>query len=879
MRISHFITACFCLILIVAQAQFRPADYLKKSEPISSINDGYQGMNPIISKSGDKLWFTKQKHPNSLGGENDQDIWMSEKTNSEWSKPTNELSGLNSGLNNLIIGQSNGELVYTINFERGGQSQLTTISAFKVLEDSYELDHKIEMPKLGLRSEFFGFFIAEDESYILISMNGEFSFGKEDLYVILNEEDEWTTPIHLGARVNTAGFEMSPFMAEDGEHLFFASEGHNSCGSADIFVSVRLDDTWKNWSKPTNLGPNINSKSFDAYYAFSSSQNEAVYVSSQNNHSGFFYSIEFVPSEELNLAVHTAASGFIRMEKLPAMNVKLNLLDENDQIVESITTNEHGYFNLQSFLPDRDYKIAIDDSIRQDLNTADIFLTNDLGDKMVFMNQHELGLFGFKVLSGKKIEEVSKLESMAKEGAIVSSSATISGKVASFGTLNEKVRLSVVDENSKVIEEIITDENGYFEFSTNAREKSYFLSLNESSQGLVDVYEIFLTNDNPGEDIVVSKTEKHLFEFRALADGSEMGMNRIAEHDRDLPKSFFDKYGYQPARKNDALAGYVKFGKLPLIDAEISLIDNQDKTLDKAITDDQGMFVFTKTVPEGDYSLQLSLDQENDLSKTEIFLANNPEDIVFYINDDRAGVFAFHKLSKKRPMTLYSLKDETKGGYIVSNAPTTIKGRFSYDKLPKSGVRLMLMDEDENIVQITDVNENGEFEFEKYTVNKNYFISVEEGNGLSDIYEIYLGGDSRNVLVNRTDKFVFAFKILPSQAILLSNYYEIDTQLGTRMRVGDDEVLKSIKDYFDYDLHHFYNDDFQALDNFLETINQGLSSKIRITNGTSNGELFISESIEDAEFHPILEYLGSRGLDITLLNIDKSASDQVILSK
>jgi len=108
-------------------------------------------------------------------------------------------------------------------------------------------------------------------------------------------------------------------------------------------------------------------------------------------------------------------------------------------------------------------------------------------------------------------------------------------------------------------------------------------------------------------------------------------------------------------------------------------------------------------------------------------------------------------------MRLDSLKSETESGYVVSDAPAKLRGKFEYKKLPKSGVRLKLMDEQENIIQITEVDENGNFEFEKYTVNENYFISVEDGEGLSDIYEIYLSGQQKNVLVNRTNKYVFAF--------------------------------------------------------------------------------------------------------------------------
>ena len=860
------------------QGQFKPSDYLQKAEAVKTLNDGYQTINPCLSSDGNQIWFTKNNHPKSLGGSSDQDIWTAQRNSDGWSKPTNLLKGLNSEVNDLIIGQSMGQLIFSLYTNRTSGAPINEIRAYEVLEGEYVLDHVIAFPEIELKSQFFGFFVPEDESFLLISMNGEFSFGKEDIYVVLRTEKGWSEPIHTGARINTSGFEMSPFMSTDGKHMFFASEGHNSYGSADIFVSVRLDDTWQNWSKPQILGPNINSEKFEAYFTISNAQNEAYFVSNRDGHTGFLHSISYKPNEEVDMTVHPSASGFIRMEKLPAMNVRLNLIDENDKIIQSVTTNDEGYFNLQSFLPDRDYKIAIDDSIRQDLSTADIFLTNDLGEKMIFMNENELGLFGFKVLSGEKIEEVSKLENLASNGRVVDRPTTISGKVAMFGTLNEKLKLQVVDENSKIVEEILTDEDGYFQFSTNSSEKSYFLSVDAETQGLVDVYEIFLTNDNPDEDIIVTKTDRHLFEFRALSDGSEKGIERLVEHDKDMSKSFFDQYGFQPARINSALSGYLKSGKLPLISAEISLIDDQDKTVDRAITDEEGRFVFTESIPEGDYTLQLDSEQEASLGESEIFLAKNPQDIVFYLEDSRTGVFAFKKLAQQRPMTLYSLKSETESGYVVSDAPAKLRGKFEYKKLPKSGVRLKLMDEQENIIQITEVDENGNFEFEKYTVNENYFISVEDGEGLSDIYEIYLSGQQKNVLVNRTNKYVFAFSVLPSQAIMLSKSYENDAPLGFQSRLADDGEIDELKGYFEYDLNDFNGGHFSVLDAFVASFNSGVAAKLRISNGAIQNGKFIAESIEASELAPILNYLKVAGVSQPHLRIDLSASDQVILS-
>ena len=41
---------------------------------------------------------------------------------------------------------------------------------------------------------------------------------------------------------------------------------------------------------------------------------------------------------------------------------------------------------------------------------------NDLGEKMVFMNEEELGMFGFKVISGNTIEGIGEFEEMARPG-------------------------------------------------------------------------------------------------------------------------------------------------------------------------------------------------------------------------------------------------------------------------------------------------------------------------------------------------------------------------------------------------------------------------------------------------------------------------------
>jgi len=237
----------------------------------------------------------------------------------------------------------------------------------------------------------------------------------------------------------------------------------------------------------------------------------------------------------------------------------------------------------------------------------------------------------------------------------------------------------------------------------------------------VDVYELYLTNDNADEDIVVSKTEKHLFEFTTLMHGErDSGLDLIEEEDQGMPMAFTQRLGITDVE----LAGYLLQDTLPIIAASISLMDESENLLGLAVTDDSGKFSFDENLLEGDYKLILNDTQTKELRESDIYLAKNPKDMVFYLDDTRSGVFAFKKLAQRKPMTLYSLKDEAESGQIVNEKVTKLRGKFQYSKLPKSGVTLTLVDDKENVVERTKVNDDGTFQFEQYTSEKNYFIAA-----------------------------------------------------------------------------------------------------------------------------------------------------------
>ncbi len=79
-----------------------------------------------------------------------------------------------------------------------------------------------------------------------------------DIYYSERQEDKtWSEAKALGAPINTAGNDKSPFLHVDSKTMYFASNGHVGAGGYDIFYSRQNQNGA--WSSPNNLGYPINS--------------------------------------------------------------------------------------------------------------------------------------------------------------------------------------------------------------------------------------------------------------------------------------------------------------------------------------------------------------------------------------------------------------------------------------------------------------------------------------------------------------------------------------------------------------------------------------------------------------------------------------------
>lgn len=273
----------FVLVLCSLAIQAQELKFEKTEKLGDHINSTAEEISPLLTPDGKTLYFARVFHPDNNGGKiAGLDIWRSDKTaEGEWTPATNKFKQWNTKGSNAVIGiNKNGTVIYLLN----SYNKKSGIAFSKLLNGEWTSPETIVIPGME-RSEFVGYYMNPTFDILLISMNDKDSFGQEDLYVsIKGPGEKWSTPLNLGSTINTEGFEIAPYLSEDGKKIYFSSNGHAGLGDADIFVSERLYESWTVWSKPKNLGKPINSEKFDAYFTL---HNDTICTFSSNRDAEF----------------------------------------------------------------------------------------------------------------------------------------------------------------------------------------------------------------------------------------------------------------------------------------------------------------------------------------------------------------------------------------------------------------------------------------------------------------------------------------------------------------------------------------------------------------------------------------------------------------
>ncbi len=274
---------CFLALLGGASAAEQPSVRCRIRLP-EQFNEHQPTILPLLSPDGKRLYVDRKHHPQNTGGARDPDeIWYAERLpTGEWSELRNLGPPLNTPGSDVLCALSpDGSEALVFGLYRPDGSKQPGFSVSRWTDSGWSFPQPLRIRNFYNLSQHYYATWAPDRRILILSLQRLDSYGGLDLYVSFYDSlrGEWTEPENMGSTLNTAGLEGSPFIAPDGRTLYFFSTGHRGFGGMDLFMSRRLDETWKRWSTPINLGPEVNTSADEASISLTPRGDTAYIVS------------------------------------------------------------------------------------------------------------------------------------------------------------------------------------------------------------------------------------------------------------------------------------------------------------------------------------------------------------------------------------------------------------------------------------------------------------------------------------------------------------------------------------------------------------------------------------------------------------------------
>lgn len=262
---------------------------IKKENLGTAINTKSEEISPVIAPDGKTLYFTRAFHPENVGRADAQDVWVATiRADKRWNKAVNMGPPINNDDQNSsfsITPDGNTMLLNNVYLPNGKMKR--GLSMTNKTSTGWEFPREVRIDNFYNDNPYSEFMLAQNGLVLIMTIQRKDTYGQKDLYVsFLKPDSTWTEPQNMGSRVNTADDETSPFIASDGVSLYYSTPGLSGYGNNDMFVTKRLDETWLHWTEPQNLGLQLNTPDWDAYFSIPASGEYAYFVSANNSLGG-----------------------------------------------------------------------------------------------------------------------------------------------------------------------------------------------------------------------------------------------------------------------------------------------------------------------------------------------------------------------------------------------------------------------------------------------------------------------------------------------------------------------------------------------------------------------------------------------------------------
>ncbi len=335
------------------EIQGMPSDSYYEISTIGPINTAAAEYSPMVSKG--EIYFTSNRDDKKIyktTGTPFTDIYKAKLSGDEIDVSTVEILG---DLINLP-GINEGTIAFTrdgntVVFARGNDGSKKGTKEVNLYLSRYRKGEWSEPELLALNdpnSWDSAPAFNRNGRTLYFASNRPGGIGGVDLYAAsLDGNGRFSNARNLGNNINTAGNEMFPYVDDDGR-LFFASNGHAGYGGLDILVAIRKDGK----TTITNLGSPINS-SEDDFGLIYRSRTKGYFTSNRDGGQGdddIYAFIDNSPSQKIVnyiLAGRTLTPDSTTQAKVVLDQVRVRLMDTEDNVLEETTSDENGGFEFQ----------------------------------------------------------------------------------------------------------------------------------------------------------------------------------------------------------------------------------------------------------------------------------------------------------------------------------------------------------------------------------------------------------------------------------------------------------------------------------------------------------------------------------------------------
>ncbi|MBL4625447.1 MAG: WG repeat-containing protein, partial [Flavobacteriales bacterium] len=357
---------------------------------------------------------------------------------------------------------------------------------------------------------------------------------------------------------------------------------------------------------------------------------------------------------------NTELNGFFRYQTLTADNVsgmKVYLVDDEGNIVMTVTTDDKGYFSFKKIDPDKSYIVKIDDI---DKAIELVMLNRDMEEAAVISPEKDT--FKFNYLPG---ENTAFLALMVEEDSN-SMQGFFSYKTLSADRIGG-INVYLIDDQGNVLYTAVTDENGYFKFKNLDPEVNYFVKIDASDY---DMQLVILGDDAESYAVVMSPDKGGLFLYHELNAEQIAGLSLLYTTDGEmteglLTKTFRGQFRFKYLA-TDSLRGLVVY-----------LVDDEGNIVYTTTTGANGMFSFKSLPFEQNYIVKLA-EPNSDIE----LLVIGDRGVSAELATNNKGEFVFMKLAK---MAVASLMEMDGGSDIaLHSSKSSVMAQFKYVRLENS---------------------------------------------------------------------------------------------------------------------------------------------------------------------------------------------------